>query len=179
MGAGADGVLRLPSGRLVRGRGLAESVAGGAAADVRGLPAGQAATAVDWESRWLGGRTSGCRVIGPKRGTVLVERLERAGCRAGRGRVQPVGAGGPVLRWPAWPCSTGYRRLRRWSSCVRTTTRTPWRRFWQKRFVRPVQLVVAEYREPRKQCVLVGRAGSGGADQEVLAGRVPWTSKVW
>ena len=49
----AEGVVRLPSGRLVRGRGLRRPVPPGAAPTFAVYLLGAPPPAVDWESRWL------------------------------------------------------------------------------------------------------------------------------
>ncbi len=88
------GVLRLPSGRLVRGRGLRHPLAPGAPSPSYGVYLlGRQPPAVDWESRWL--RWPDFR-LPADRGTaraVLTEAWERAAgervelaCGGGRGR---------------------------------------------------------------------------------------------
>jgi hypothetical protein len=49
----AEGVVRLPSGRLVRGRGLRRPVPPGPAPTFAVYLLGAPPPAVDWESRWL------------------------------------------------------------------------------------------------------------------------------
>jgi len=49
----ADGVLRLPSGRLVRGRGLRKPLPAGLVPEFGLYLLGQAPPAMSWESRWL------------------------------------------------------------------------------------------------------------------------------
>lgn len=49
----APGILRLPSGRLVRGRGLSRPLPDGTRPDFGLYLLGRPPPAVDWESRWL------------------------------------------------------------------------------------------------------------------------------
>ena len=50
---GESGVLQLPSGRLVRGRGLHRTLPGGAAAEFGLYLLGALPPALGWESRWV------------------------------------------------------------------------------------------------------------------------------
>lgn len=51
--AASDGVLRLPSGRLVRGRGLRHAAVSGAPPEFGLYLQGRPPPPVDWSSRWL------------------------------------------------------------------------------------------------------------------------------
>nr|MDT0659010.1 protein phosphatase [Micromonospora sp. DSM 115978] len=51
--AGGEGVLRLPSGRLVRGRGLRRPIPPGATPTFAVYLLGRTPPAVNWESRWV------------------------------------------------------------------------------------------------------------------------------
>ncbi|MFC7219430.1 protein-tyrosine phosphatase family protein [Streptomyces polyrhachis] len=51
--ATADGVLRLPSGRRVRGRGLRRATPGGVLPDFGVYLLGRPPAPVEWEARWL------------------------------------------------------------------------------------------------------------------------------
>lgn len=98
--AGTPGLLRLPSGRMVRGRGL-----------LRPLPAGQPPTlglyllgeeppVVDWESRWLKWPDFGL----PSDPGAVAETLAEAWQQAATGRVEVACAGGRGRTGTALAC---------------------------------------------------------------------------
>lgn len=88
-----DGVMRLPSGRLVRGRGLRRALPPGPAPTFGVYLLGKPPPAVAWEARWL--RWPDFRLPGDRAQArqVLVEAWDRAArerveiaCGGGRGR---------------------------------------------------------------------------------------------
>jgi hypothetical protein len=90
---GAPGVLRLPSGRLVRGRGLRRPLPDGPLPDLAVHLLGRRPPPVPWDSRWV--RWPDFRLPADPAAlrAALVEALERAGtdrvelaCGGGRGR---------------------------------------------------------------------------------------------
>jgi hypothetical protein len=90
--AGA-GVLRLPSGRLVRGRGLRQALPPGPVPTFGAYLLGTPPPAVDWESRWLRWRDFWLPSDPVLARQVLCEAWERAAtgrveiaCGGGRGR---------------------------------------------------------------------------------------------
>ncbi|ADB31217.1 hypothetical protein Kfla_2135 [Kribbella flavida DSM 17836] len=131
----APGVLRLPSGRLVRGRGLRH-----------GLPAGQEPTfgvyllgktppSVSWESRWVRWPDFRLPADHAEARKVLVEALERSAddrvevaCGGGKGRTGTALACLAVL--DGVPASEAVAFVR--ANYDRHAVETP----WQKRFVR-------------------------------------------
>jgi hypothetical protein len=87
------GVLRLPSGRLVRGRGLRDPLPAGSKPDWGVYVLGRRPPEMPWESRWLRWRDFGLPVDRDEARTVLREIWERAAgervevaCAGGRGR---------------------------------------------------------------------------------------------
>lgn len=134
---GAPGVLLLPSGRLVRGRGLR-----------RPLPPGQAPTfglyllgaeppPVDWPSRWV--RWPDFRLPADRADAVdaLREAWERApaerveiACGGGRGRTGTALACLAVLDGVPADEAVGYVRVR----YDRRAVETPWQRRFVSRF---------------------------------------------
>jgi len=87
------GVLRLPSGRLVRGRGLRRPLPPGPTPTFAVYLLGKAPPAVDWESRWLrwpdfwlpGDRAYAAEVLREAWERAATGRVEIA-CGGGRGR---------------------------------------------------------------------------------------------
>ncbi|MDI3389501.1 protein-tyrosine phosphatase family protein [Streptomyces sp. B-S-A8] len=89
----APGVLRLPSGRLVRGRGLRKPLPEGQQPTFAVLLLGKRPPATDWESRWLrwpdfrlpSDRAEAAAVLRDAWVRAASERVEVA-CAGGRGR---------------------------------------------------------------------------------------------
>lgn len=87
------GVLRLPSGRLIRGRSLRRPLPAAPAPTFAVYLLGKPPPAVAWESRWVPWPDFGLPRDRPYAGEVLREAWERAatervevGCAGGRGR---------------------------------------------------------------------------------------------
>ncbi|SNY34325.1 hypothetical protein SAMN05421748_104262 [Paractinoplanes atraurantiacus] len=132
--AGEAGVLRLPSGRLVRGRGLREAMPSGHPPTFGVYLLGGAPPEFGWESRWV--RWPDFRLPADKAyaETVLIEALDRSArdrveiaCGGGRGRT------GTALAWLAVldgvPPDEAVAFVR--EGYHRRAVETP----WQKRFV--------------------------------------------
>ncbi|KIF70553.1 hypothetical protein HY68_21350 [Streptomyces sp. AcH 505] len=123
----AAGVLRLPSGRLVRGRGLRRAMPAGAVPAFGVYLLGKPPPEVPWESRWL--RWPDFRLPADRERAVALfadvweraasERVEVA-CGGGRGRT------GTALACLA--VSTASPRTGPWRMCGGITKRAPWRR---------------------------------------------------
>ncbi|WP_307804094.1 protein-tyrosine phosphatase family protein [Micromonospora echinofusca] len=96
----APGVLRLPSGRLVRGRGLSRPLPPGPVPTFAVYLLGRQPPAVDWESRWL--RWPDFRL--PSDRTQARERFREALDRAGTDRVELACAGGRGRTGTALAC---------------------------------------------------------------------------
>src|SRR5690242_617081 len=91
--AGAPGVVRLPSGRLVRGRGLRRPLPAGPTPGFAVHLVGRRPPAVPWESRWVRWPDFRLPTDAGQLRAALVEALDRAGtgrvelaCGGGRGR---------------------------------------------------------------------------------------------
>ena len=100
---GADGVLRLPSGRLLRGRGLSRPAPAGLAGPVPEFALyllGQEPPAVDWPSRWV--RWPDFRL--PADRAAAREAFEEAWRRAESERVEVACAGGRGRTGTALAC---------------------------------------------------------------------------
>ncbi|MGI5471690.1 protein-tyrosine phosphatase family protein [Streptomyces sp. CA-132043] len=130
-----DGVLRLPSGRLVRGRGLRRAVPAGPDPTYGVYLLGKPPPELPWESRWL--RWPDFRLPGDRAGAaaVFTEAWERAGvervefaCDGGRGRTGTALACLAVL--DGVPADEAVEFVRRHYD--RHAVETP----WQKRYVR-------------------------------------------
>jgi protein-tyrosine phosphatase len=89
----APGVLRLPSGRLVRGRGLSRPLPDGVLPDFGLYLLGEPPPPVDWESQWLrwpdfrlpADRAAAASALAAAWRRAETERVEVA-CAGGRGR---------------------------------------------------------------------------------------------
>lgn len=132
---GAAGVLTLPSGRLVRGRGLRDGLPGGALPEYGVYLLGKEPPTVEWDSRWV--RWPDFRLPGDDREArlALSEVLARAGserveiaCGGGRGRTGTALACLAVLDGVAPTDAVGYVRENYHPKAVETP--------WQKRYVR-------------------------------------------
>jgi Protein-tyrosine phosphatase len=96
----APGILRLPSGRLVRGRGLARPLSGGACPAFGVYLLGKPPPAVAWESRWL--RWPDFRL--PAVEAEVLPTLTEAWQRAAAERVEIACAGGHGRTGTALAC---------------------------------------------------------------------------
>ncbi|MBB5868261.1 hypothetical protein F4553_001640 [Allocatelliglobosispora scoriae] len=134
----APGVLRLPSGRLVRGRGLSKPLPSGPVPEFALYLLGYEPPAVAWESRWL--RWPDFRLPSDREATAeaLREALARSAservevaCAGGRGRTGTALACLAVLDGVPGPEAVAYVRAGYASSAVETP--------WQRRFVQRFQ----------------------------------------
>jgi protein-tyrosine phosphatase len=132
---GAAGVLALPSGRLVRGRGLRRGVPVGAVPTFGVYLLGEEPPAVGWESRWVRWPDFWLPRDPVAAREVLVEALERAGsgrvevaCGGGIGRTGTALACLAVLDGVAADEAVAYVRRHYHPRAVETP--------WQRRFVR-------------------------------------------
>lgn len=131
---GGAGVLKLPSGRLVRGRGLRDGLPDGAWPEYGVYLLGKQPPAVEWESRWV--RWPDFRLPADDRDArdALMELLERASservevaCGGGRGRTGTALACLAVLDGIAPGDAVAYVRANYHPKAVETP--------WQKRYV--------------------------------------------
>jgi hypothetical protein len=135
----AAGVLRLPSGRLIRGRGLRSALPPGAVPTFGVYLLGAPPPEVPWEHRWL--RWPDFRLPsdpGQAR-TVLREAWERAAtervelaCGGGRGRTGTALACLAVIDGVPADQAVGYVR----DGYDRHAVETPWQRRFVRRFSR-------------------------------------------
>ena len=129
-----DGVLRLPSGRLVRGRGLRRPIPEGLEPDFALYLLGKEPPAAAWESRWI--RWPDFRLpadrVAAREGFVEAwrrcetERVEVA-CAGGRGRTGTAMACIAVLDGVPAESAVAYVRARYSPQAVETP--------WQRRYV--------------------------------------------
>ncbi|WP_424855783.1 protein phosphatase [Streptomyces sp. SAI-170] len=136
--AGAPGVLRLPSGRSVRGRGLRRPLDAQAPLPTYGVYLlGRRPPAVPWESHWL--RWPDFRLPADRREarTVLAEAWRRAAaervelaCGGGRGRTGTALACLAVLDGVPAEEAVAYVR----AHYDRRAVETPWQRRYVERF---------------------------------------------
>ena len=96
----APGILRLPSGRLLRGRGLSGPLPDGAAPEFGLYLLGREPQPVDWESRWV--RWPDFRL--PRDQRDAAEALRLAWLRAEHERVEVACAGGHGRTGTALAC---------------------------------------------------------------------------
>ncbi|BBF99774.1 MULTISPECIES: protein-tyrosine phosphatase family protein [Pseudonocardia] len=132
---GAPGVLRLPSGRLVRGRALRRPLPDGPVPDFGLYLLGSEPAATDWPSRWVRWPD----FLLPRDRTAFGAALHELLDRAGSGRVEVACAGGSGRTGTALAClavidgvpagdAVGFVRSHYSPRAVETP--------WQKRFVR-------------------------------------------
>jgi hypothetical protein len=132
--AGA-GVLLLPSGRLVRGRGLRRPLPAGPAPTFGVYLLGTPPPAVGWETRWVrwrdfwlpSDRTSARRILGEAWQRAAADRVEIA-CWGGRGRTGTALACLAILDGVPPGEAVAFVRRRYHPRAVETP--------WQKRYVR-------------------------------------------
>jgi Protein-tyrosine phosphatase len=131
----AAGVLTLPSGRLVRGRGLSLPLPAGPVPDFALYLLGREPPPVTWESRWLRWPDFGL----PADIAATADALREAWARAGTGRVEVACAAGHGRTGTALACiavldgvpnreAVAYVREHYYAGAVETP--------WQLRFVR-------------------------------------------
>ncbi len=134
---GAAGVLRLPSGRLVRGRGLRRPLPPGPVPTFALHLLGHEPPAVAWESRWV--RWPDFRL--PADRAAAAEALREAWRRAADERVEVACGGGLGRTGTALAClavldgvpsgeAVAYVR----EHYARRAVETPWQRRWVARF---------------------------------------------
>ncbi|MFI9028343.1 protein phosphatase [Streptomyces sp. NPDC053560] len=130
-----DGVLRLPSGRLVRGRGLRRAVPAGPDPTYGVYLLGKPPPELPWESQWVRWPDFRLPSDRARAAAVLTEAWERAGaervefaCDGGRGRTGTALACLAVL--DGVPADEAVEFVRRHYD--RHAVETP----WQKRYVR-------------------------------------------
>ncbi|MET9533727.1 protein phosphatase [Streptomyces sp. NPDC006649] len=131
----AAGVLRLPSGRLIRGRGLSRPLPAGPTPTFALYLLGREPSAVDWESRWIrwpdfrlpADRAAAAGALREAWERAAGERVEVA-CHGGRGRTGTALACLAVLDGVPGAEAVGYVRERYDPHAVETP--------WQRRFVR-------------------------------------------
>lgn len=132
---GLSGVLGLPSGRLVRGRGLSRPQRGGPPPDFTLYLLGKAPPAVVWEARWLrwpdfglpSDRLDALHVLQEVWRRAASERVEIA-CSGGRGRTGTALACLAVLDGVPAAHAVAFVRARYDARAVETP--------WQRRYVR-------------------------------------------
>ncbi|MEU5580107.1 protein phosphatase [Streptomyces huasconensis] len=135
--AGGAGVLRLPSGRLVRGRGLRRPLPDGDVPDLGVYLLGKRPPEVPWEARWLAwpdfrlpsDRTLARGVLREAWERAAEERVEVA-CGGGRGRTGTALACIAVL--DGVPADEAVAFVR--AHYDRHAVETPWQRRYVRRF---------------------------------------------
>ncbi|WP_409057608.1 protein phosphatase [Streptomyces sp. SYP-A7185] len=133
----ASGVLRLPSGRLVRGRGLRHPLPEGPAPDFALYLLGKEPPAVAWESRWLrwpdfrlpADRTATAAALREALDRAAAERVEIA-CAGGQGRTGTALACLAVLDGVPGAEAVAYVR----EHYAPRAVETPWQRGFVRRF---------------------------------------------
>ncbi|MDQ0791881.1 protein phosphatase [Streptomyces sp. B1I3] len=136
----AEGVLRLPSGRLVRGRGLRRPLPEGLTPTFAVHLLGRRPPPVAWESRWLrwpdfrlpADRPAARGVLGEAWNRAAGERVEVA-CAGGRGRTGTALACLAVLDGVPADEAVGFVRRHYHPGAVET----PWQRRYVRQFARP------------------------------------------
>lgn len=135
----AAGVLRLPSGRLVRGRALRRPLPEGPRPDVGAYLVGRRPPEVAWEAHWLRWRDFGLPSDAEAAARLLHELWERAptervelACGGGRGRTGTALACLAVL--DGVPADEEVRWVR--SQYSPRAVETPWQRRWVARWDR-------------------------------------------
>ncbi|MFF7653357.1 protein-tyrosine phosphatase family protein [Streptomyces sp. NPDC007983] len=136
----APGVLRLPSGRLIRGRGLRHPLPEGPAPAFALYLLGHQPPPVDWEARWLRWPDFRCPSDREEAAAALREVWERAAservevaCGGGRGRTGTALACVAVL--DGVPPGDAVRYVR--EHYAARAVETPWQRRYVTRFGQP------------------------------------------
>lgn len=121
----ATGVLRLPSGRLVRGRGLRSSVPEGLEPNFGVYLQGDGSPAVDWPSRWV--RWLDWRLPGDREDAEAAfrEAWERGPQPNASRWLAPAAGDGLAPLWPVWRSSTALHPDTPSPMSGSTTTPTP------------------------------------------------------
>lgn len=143
----APGILRLPSGRTVRGRGLRRPLPGGPAPEYGVYLLGSPPPATGWEADWL--RWPDFRL--PKDRTAAAATLARVWTRSATERVEVACGGGRGRTGTALAClavldgvppgeAVAYVRAR----YDRHAVETPWQRRYVRGFHRPAGHPAAE-----------------------------------
>ncbi|MEV6108970.1 protein-tyrosine phosphatase family protein [Streptomyces sp. NPDC051940] len=134
------GVLTLPSGRLIRGRGLSRPLPPGRRPEFAVHLLGREPEPVDWESRWLRWPDFRLPADREQARTLLHEAWERSAhervefaCAGGRGRTGTALACVAVL--DGVPADEAVRYVR--ERYDRHAVETPWQRRYVERFTRP------------------------------------------
>ncbi|WP_037575892.1 protein-tyrosine phosphatase family protein [Phaeacidiphilus oryzae] len=133
----AAGVLELPSGRLVRGRGLSRPLPPGQLPQLGFYLTGRRPATVEWESRWVrwpdfrlpADRAAATEALREAWARSATERVELA-CDGGRGRTGTALACLAVLDGVPPEEVVGYVR-ERYDRCA---VETPWQRRFVRRF---------------------------------------------
>lgn len=133
----APGILTLPSGRLVRGRGLRRPLPAGATPEFGVYLLGSAPPPVAWENRWLrwpdfrlpANRTEAAEVLHEAWRRAATERVEIA-CGGGLGRTGTALACLAVLDGVPPDAAVAYVRER----YHRRAVETPWQRRYVRRY---------------------------------------------
>ncbi|MGW3244961.1 protein-tyrosine phosphatase family protein [Streptomyces sp. NPDC001070] len=134
---GAEGVLRLPSGRLVRGRGLRRPLPAGPEPAFGLYLLGHEPPAVGWESRWV--RWPDFRL--PSDRVAAAAALREAWARTADERVEVACGGGVGRTGTALACLAVLDGVPRGEAVayvrehyVRRAVETPWQRRYVSRF---------------------------------------------
>jgi Protein-tyrosine phosphatase len=135
--ATATGVLRLPSGRLVRGRGLRHPMPSGPKPDFAVYLLGKAPALPEWELRWV--RWPDFRL--PSDREDAADALREAWCRAETERVEVACAGGRGRTGTALACMAVLEGVAAQQAVAFVRERydaraveTPWQRRYVARF---------------------------------------------
>ncbi len=136
----ATGVLRLPSGRLIRGRGLRRPLPAGPIPDFGIYLLGSEPPGVSWESRWLRWPDFGLPADRPLTGRTLAEGWQRSAaervevaCAGGHGRTGTALACVAILDGVPAAEAVSYVRAHYDPHAVET----PWQRRFVARFTAP------------------------------------------
>ncbi|SDD44361.1 protein-tyrosine phosphatase family protein [Glycomyces harbinensis] len=134
---GAPGVLRLPSGRLVRGRGLGRPRPEGPVPSFALYLLGHEPPEVEWESRWIPWHDFRLPLDKPAFGVALREAWKRAeaervelACHGGHGRTGTALACMAILDGVPADKAVSYVR----ANYAKRAVETPWQHRFVKRF---------------------------------------------
>ncbi|OZC83733.1 phosphatase [Rhodococcus sp. 06-412-2C] len=139
-----EGVLRLPSGSLVRGRALRDPIPGGPRPDLGVYLQGRDPGGFDWDSRWVRWPDFWLPSDSKELGVVLREALRRCvterveiACTGGVGRTGTALA--CLVALDGMPGSAAVDYVRRHYS--QRAMETPWQKRFAKTFVKPGSLL--------------------------------------